>query len=452
MTDNYLQAEKMVAEYLTENGFQKVQIQPINFPNIDLVADKGGKHYGFQVKNWRKKASRTDLQSFNDKFVESSEANSLAKVFYLAKSGFARTAYQSQQIGLYSSKLEFGSWLEEEDEQKILYMAGVDDAKDKKLYEEIFPGTEYKQLDFDFQEAILRGEGSIIETTEREVIRLAVCTLKGGVGKTSVAVNLAGTFAGQGLDVSLVDCDSPQYSLLRLFAPEAIAEDLSSIEIESKKHINVYKGASWKEQVLKTNKEKKPVLTGLGDLVIYDCPPRLDEQDRSWEWIFQNADLCILPINICPIGLGKAGLSSSEQNIVEFSVIDQTIQAIRRANPEIEILIVENNKMKTKENKKVEKLRETLNNALQVCLKEKVKLADAFIRHSEKIYYWGFDQTLPINNNAGGQCLPKQDFQALSDEIQEIMKEKNINKRNQYLTNYKEASKKLLKSEEKIKA
>lgn len=45
-------------------------------------------------------------------------------------------------------------------------------------------------------------------------MRLAVLSLKGGVGKTTTAVAVALAFAGDGARVLLLDCDDPQWSLM----------------------------------------------------------------------------------------------------------------------------------------------------------------------------------------------------------------------------------------------
>ncbi|MDJ0657396.1 MAG: ParA family protein [Xanthomonadales bacterium] len=45
-----------------------------------------------------------------------------------------------------------------------------------------------------------------------ESLAILVCNRKGGVGKTTVATNLASQFAGQGWNTALVDCDTQQSS------------------------------------------------------------------------------------------------------------------------------------------------------------------------------------------------------------------------------------------------
>ena len=49
--NNFKEAEKSVAEYLREHGFEKVEITPLNFPLIDITAEKNGKRFAFQVKD-----------------------------------------------------------------------------------------------------------------------------------------------------------------------------------------------------------------------------------------------------------------------------------------------------------------------------------------------------------------------------------------------------------------
>jgi len=59
-------------------------------------------------------------------------------------------------------------------------------------------------------------------------MRLAVCSSKGGVGKTSTAANLAAVLAQQGR-VLAVDAD-PQDSLGRAFGVEAAREVIAALE------------------------------------------------------------------------------------------------------------------------------------------------------------------------------------------------------------------------------
>ena len=286
------------------------------------------------------------------------------------------------------------------------YLFGIDD--DERI--------EYP-LNWAFQEKVI--SGGIIIDPKVDKIRIAVCTLKGGVGKTTVSANLAGSFAKKGLDVCVVDCDPEQYSLARLFASHAIEGGVDNVEVQGRGIISCYISKCWEENIIKKKIDTKSKDNGTGDIIIYDCPPKLDKVNNcKWNWIFQNADICLIPINICPIGLGKSGLSG--KSLEEYSVIYQTIKTIKEVNPNIHILIVENNKMRASQPLKVRQLRENLNQALKNTGERDVLLAEAFIRHSDKIYYWGFEQhELPIDNYVGGISLPDEDFATLSEEILE---------------------------------
>jgi cellulose biosynthesis protein BcsQ len=426
MTD-FREAEENVAKYLRQHGFENVEVTSPGFPSVDITAEKEGKRFAFQVKNRASTAPNGVLEKFNSEFVDTKESKVYKNVFYISKMGFAKKVYPNIDIGLFHKKLKIGFWIESATGE-ILYIAGIDEKLDKKLYENIFQtddeGTEFEGLNWDFQKEILKGLPQIDPPLSLPV-RIAICTLKGGVGKTTVSANLAGSFAKKNLDVSLVDCDPRQYSLLRLFSPGALCDDVDEIKIGNNS-IACHRSEYWETTVIP---QAKASSKNCGDIVIYDCPPKLDEKNTWWKWIFENTDLCLVPVNICPIGLGKAGLDQDKSSIEDFSVISQTIEAIQKVNPEIHILIVENNKMKTKENKNVLSLRGILNKALKK--KEgNISLIDPFIRHSEKIYYWGFEKhKLPIDNNSGGQSIPSQDFEILAEYIlkySRILFKKNI--------------------------
>ncbi|PKP74114.1 MAG: cobyrinic acid a,c-diamide synthase [Alphaproteobacteria bacterium HGW-Alphaproteobacteria-6] len=107
---------------------------------------------------------------------------------------------------------------------------------------------------------------------------IAVVQQKGGSGKTTIAVNLAVTFAGRGLSVALLDTD-PQGSLGRWFMARRERLGAAGVEFSTSSAW----GVSYEcEKLRKT-----------ADIVIIDTPPKVDADLRP---ALREADLVLVPV------------------------------------------------------------------------------------------------------------------------------------------------------------
>lgn len=117
---------------------------------------------------------------------------------------------------------------------------------------------------------------------------LVVCQRKGGVGKTTLSVNLAAELSRRRLDVGLVDAD-PQGSACHWAEPGNLAFPVYEL------HCDAWGVAEWAQEVRSLSH----------DFVVVDCPPG----DRDLGAAMALADLAVVPCT--PSGLDVEATAST---------------------------------------------------------------------------------------------------------------------------------------------
>ncbi len=110
-------------------------------------------------------------------------------------------------------------------------------------------------------------------------MKIAVTNLKGGVGKTTIAVNLAASFTQRGLSVCIIDTDQKQHSSL----------EWASCRSQDRSVIQVF--------AMEQNQINSKVLSNLQDkfdIVIIDGTPQLSELATRTILV---SDIVIIPIS-----------------------------------------------------------------------------------------------------------------------------------------------------------
>lgn len=112
---------------------------------------------------------------------------------------------------------------------------------------------------------------------------IALLNQKGGVGKTTLAINLAGAWAAQGRQVTVVDAD-----------PQASALDWA----QARNHAGLPRAFGMLGLPRDTLHQEAPALARGGDHVVIDGPPRVAALLRS---ALLAADLVIVPVQPSPL-------------------------------------------------------------------------------------------------------------------------------------------------------
>ncbi len=113
---------------------------------------------------------------------------------------------------------------------------------------------------------------------------VAVINQKGGVGKTTVAIQLAGAMTRAGLSTLLVDAD-PQSTATRWIqaAPEESPSRIKAVSLAGARG--------------KLHQEVRKFIDDF-DIVIVDCPP--NAESLAWQSVLTIADLALIPVRPDP--------------------------------------------------------------------------------------------------------------------------------------------------------
>lgn len=240
---------------------------------------------------------------------------------------------------------------------------------------------------------------SLTPSGEIEKIYFGVFTCKGGVGKTTVAAHLAGSFILQGFNVALVDLD-PEQNLQKLVGDGVFVPNPKGVGTT----IQVFDGRDWHEDAARDCQ-----------IVICDCSPVLKENPSN---IVARFDYCIIPTTLNPLGINKHG-----------KVIQHTAQEIRNLNKNAHLFVLVNN-FKDPGIKRFKLLKQVYDAAYEEISKTDDKFhcinpKEVCIRASDQLYYWGIHiLENPENPGSrlafdliGGRCYPREDFIKLADYI-----------------------------------
>ena len=127
---------------------------------------------------------------------------------------------------------------------------------------------------------------------------ISVINLKGGVGKTTIALNLAATLATQGHRVVLIDAD-PQQSATQWAQQGTAAGGLAPAPLPMAVHpLQADAGALQFQAAL-----EQLAQTAQATLVVIDCPPELSDPALVAALL---ADLVLVPVTPSPLDLWAA--------------------------------------------------------------------------------------------------------------------------------------------------
>jgi chromosome partitioning protein len=321
-----------------------------------------------KIKNLEKPVNQAQALNFS-RFLDSPEGAEYDKGYLLSKNGFSANVYKNLGEKNYSTNLVLGIFF---------------DGSEKKTE---YPDVMHSIETYEEQETIFEELSLAPKAKTKIKLKIAVCTFKGGVGKTTCSAHLAGAFAWLNNEVSLIDAD-PEKHLLKLLI-QAPSENVKSKKIaleDSGKSFTLYSLDKWLEH------ERDSSIT------IYDCAPT---KEATYKHIFETIDFCLIPINLTPLGIGS-----------DIHVVNDTKNHISKINPKVKCLILINNRPH-KEHKVAKVLRDKLKQEVK---KAQLNLIEPDIRHSEQLLYWGADGKLAFNRIAG-KCYPKEDFVNLAEYL-----------------------------------
>jgi chromosome partitioning protein len=226
-----------------------------------------------------------------------------------------------------------------------------------------------------------------------------VFTSKGGVGKTTIAAHLAGAFALNGYDISLVDLDQ-QRNMYKLLGKGV---HLPPKNGRKGTRIDVMTPGQWRAG---DNRQTK--------FVICDCNPEFDANPVEF---LRRFDYCIVPTSLSPLGINK-----------NADVIKRTFDLIRKENTNARLFVLINGlqsgeqKRNTLLNQVLKTQFKTFSDTDKLC--SYIDPDDVAIRFSKQLLYWGyhlFDGSSPslAFRSYGRYSHPRMDFLKLVDYLEQ---------------------------------
>lgn len=365
--DRATETERMALFLLRREGWT-TQIPPKEIKEYNIEISKSNVNAVVQVSNQRAKVHLGQIEKFLDFLSHPNEKN-FSNGIFISTNGFTPSVY---------------SYLREE--------------KIANLKLGIMRGHEliYNCEKFDVREE------------KEKPTYIGVFTCKGGVGKTTISAHLAGAFALNGYDVSLIDLDHQQN--LRKLLGEGVYLPATKGKLGSV--ISVLNKDEWNEGDYKDTK-----------IVVCDCNPEFEANPVEY---IRRFDYCLIPTTLNPLGINK-----------NADVIKRTLSLIRRENARADLFVLINNLQTDEQNRNT-----LLNQALQTQFKEMretdsrlhyIHPAECAIRFSKQLLYWGFhlfDGAKPslAFRSVGRYSYPRMDFLKLVDYLEmqtEIVKAKS---------------------------
>ena len=242
-----------------------------------------------------------------------------------------------------------------------------------------------------------------------QVKYIGVFTSKGGVGKTTVAAHLAGTFALMGYDVILLDLD-PDKNLRKLFL-----QDLSDPNGDASMYVPpVSKGRAGAVITVLNHDQWDEKMYQDVKVVICDCSPVMSENPVE---LVKRFDYSIIPTTLNPLGIAK-----------NSDVITRTFEYLRGINKKTEMFAIVNG---YETDASVERRNKILTAHLENHIRTYavrdpkcrfINPKKAAIRRSNQLQYWGYhiiDGSQPqlAFKNVGGRCNPRTDFLQLVEYL-----------------------------------